>query len=58
MSCAGPGGLPRGVCDRLPWLGHDVEAVRVEPSHTALMKSEVTPEYGQDGSCRGPNTLK
>src|SRR6188472_2284704 len=22
------------------------------------MKSEITPEYGDEGSCRGPNTLK
>src|SRR5919106_6244781 len=27
-------------------------------SSSAVANTEITPEYGDDGSCRGPNTLK
>src|SRR5436853_5739949 len=28
------------------------------PSRSAVENNEMTPEYGEPGSCRGPNTLK
>jgi hypothetical protein len=28
------------------------------PSSMRVANSEITPEYGDDGSCRGPKTLK
>ena len=34
------------------------ETVGVPPSRMAVLNSDNTPEYGEPGSCRGPNTLK